>query len=149
MSRSVVEKVIKLCESRGFSVESRIEGSFGTAYTYHFGPLGTELRRNLRNTWWNDVVRSKGNIYGFETANELITHATGRTATTTNSERATPLSEKTNNATQLFRFIPGITVPFGVAWNRKYFRKPENDKYILRYLISSRYGFKRCPPLAI
>lgn len=138
MSRSLVDKVIRLCESRGFSVESRIEGALGTTYTYHFGPLGTELRRNLRNAWWNDVVRSKGNIYGFETANELITQAAGQTLTT-NSERAAPLIENTNTVTQLFRVIPGIVVPFGAAWNRKYFTKPENDNYVLRYLISSRW----------
>ncbi|KAL9988566.1 hypothetical protein ACROYT_G003024 [Oculina patagonica] len=131
MSRSLVDKVIRLCESRGFSVESRIGGALGTTYTYHFGPLGTELRRNLRNAWWNDVVRSKGNIYGFETTNELITQAAGQTPTT-NSERAAPLIENTNTLTQLFRVIPGIAVPFGAAWNRKYYTKPENDNYILR-----------------
>lgn len=135
MSRSLVDKVVRLCESRGFSVESRIEGSsLGTAYTYHFGPLGTELRRNLRNSWWHDVVRSKGNVYGFETANELITDASDQTPIT-NSEGAASLSENTNTLTQLFRVIPGINVPFGAAWNRKYFMKPENDNYILRYLI--------------
>lgn len=135
MSRSLVDKVVRLCESRGFSVESRIEGSsLGTAYTYHFGPLGTELRRNLRNSWWHDVVRSKGNVYGFETANELITDASDQTPIT-NSEGAASLSENTNTLTQLFRVIPGIKVPFGAAWNRKYFWKPENDNYILRYLI--------------
>ena len=137
MSRSLVDKVIRLCESRGFSLESRIQGALGATYTYHFGPLGTELRRNLRNAWWNDIVRSKGNIYGFETANELITQATGQTPTSS-IERVEPLSESINNITQLFRVIPGIAVPFGAAWNRKYSRKPKNDNYMLRYLTSSR-----------
>lgn len=134
MSRSLVDKVIRLCETRGFSVESRVESLLGTTCTYQFGPLGTELRRNLRHAWWFDVVRSKGNVYGFETTNELITQAPYETSTT--SERtAARLSENASTLTQLFRVIPGINLPFGAAWNRKYFGKPESDNYILRYLI--------------
>lgn len=135
MSRSLVDKVIRLCETRGFSVESRVEGSLGTTCTYQFGPLGTELRRNLRHAWWFDVVRSKGNVYGFETSNELITQAPDQMSTYTTWERAAHLSDNANTLTQLFRVIPGISLPFGAAWNRKYFRKPESDNYILRYLI--------------
>jgi len=134
MSRSLVDRVIRLCETRGFSVESRVESSLGTTCTYQFGPLGTELRRNLRHAWWFDVVRAKGNIYGFETTNEHITQAPDQKTMT--SERGTaPLSENANTLTQLFRVIPGINLPFGVTWNRKYFRKPKSDDYIIRYLI--------------
>ena len=128
MSRSVVDKVIRLCESRGFSLESRFESSLGTTCSYQFGPRGTELRRNLVHAWWYDVVISKGNVYGFEVINERITQAPDQTSRTNFSESATTL-------TQLFRVIPGVKLPFGAAWNRKYFRKPENDNYILRYLI--------------
>ncbi|XP_020610412.1 uncharacterized protein LOC110048987 isoform X2 [Orbicella faveolata] len=130
MSRNLVDKVIRLCETRGFSVESRVESSLGTTCTYQFGPLGTELRRNLRHAWWFDVVRSKGNVYGFETTSELIIQAPYETSTT--SERtAARLSENASTLTQFFRVIPGINLPFGAAWNRKYFRKPESDNYIL------------------
>jgi len=131
MSRSLVDKVIRLCETRGFSSESRIESSVGKTHTYQFGPLGTELRRNLRHSWWFDVVRSKANVYGFETTNELVTHQAPDQTTRTN-ERTAYLRE---SAKTLFRVIPGIHLPFGVAWNRKYFRKPESDNYILRYLM--------------
>jgi len=136
MSRSLVDKVIRLCETRGFSVESRIESSVGTTHTYQFGPLGTELRRNLRHSWWFDVVRSKGNVYGFETTNELVTQAPDQTTRT--NERTAYLRESAKTLTQLFRVIRGIHLPFGVAWNRKYFRKPESDNYILRYLMFCR-----------
>lgn len=163
MSRGLVDKVVRLCESRGFSVESRIESSLGTTHAYQFGPLGTELRRNLRNAWWHDVVRSKGNVYGFESISDLITHVP-ETFIRRNSESAASLTEegkkkehvsdplnskysitveffqdreKTSILTQLLRKIPGIEVPFGIAWNRKYFNKPENDHYILRYFIIS------------
>ena len=136
MSRSLVDKVIRLCETRGFSVESRIESSVGKTHTYQFGPLGTELRRNLRHSWWFDVVRLKGNVYGFETTNELVTQAPDQTTTT--NERTAYLSESAKTLTQLFRVIPGINLPFGVAWNRNYSRKPESDNYILRYLMFCR-----------
>lgn len=134
MSRSLVDKVIRLCETRGFSMESRIESSVGKTHTYLFGPLGTELRRNLRHSWWFDVVRSKGNVYGFET--ELVDEAPDQTTRT--NERTAYLSESAKTLTQLFRVIPGINLPFGVAWNRKYFRNPESDNYILRYLMFCR-----------
>ena len=133
MCRNLVDKVISLCETRGFSAESLIESSLGTTCSYQFGPLGTELRRKLRHAWWFDVVRSKGNIYGFERTNELIAQAPDQTTRT--SERTAHLSENAYTLTQLFRVIPGINLPFGAAWNRKYFRKPESDNYILRYLI--------------
>lgn len=35
----------------------------------------------------------------------------------------------------LFRVIFGMMLFFGVVWNKKYFRKFENDNYIFRYLI--------------
>ena len=68
MSRSLLDKIVKLCESRGFSIESSIEAVIGTrrGNVYDFGPFGTELLRNLRNAWWHDIVLSKSNIYGFE-----------------------------------------------------------------------------------
>lgn len=136
MSRSLVDKVIRLCESRGFSVESRFESSLGTACSYQFGPLGTELRRNLAHAWWYDVVISKGNVYGFEATNQLITQAPDPTSRT--SEITAHLTENAAALTHLFRVIPGMKLPFGAAWNKKYFRKPENDNYILRYLIFCR-----------
>ena len=149
MSRSLVEKIIRLCESRGFSVESLIESAPTSHYRYQFGPLGTELRRNLRNVWWYDVVRSKGNVYGFESACELGTGGLGDNTHVTNKEESTATTEGekprgddfdplNNNflqyMTHLLGIIPGIEVPFGTAWNRKYFESPNNDHYIFRYL---------------
>ena len=157
MSRSLLEKVMRLCETRGFSMESCVEGSLRTTYTYQFGPLGTELRRNLRNSWWCDVVQSKANIYGFETTGEIIHTLNGQNGSSARSyvgnehdkgnvisdlgksEKPTnPIkwtSENANFLTSLVRFIPGIQKPFGIARNRKYFGKPESDKYIFRYAI--------------
>lgn len=68
---SLVEKIIRLCESCGFLVELCIESVFISYYRYQFGLFGMELRCNLRNVWWYDVVRLKGNVYGFELVCEL------------------------------------------------------------------------------
>ena len=158
MSRSLLDKVVRLCETRGFSIESCVEGSLGTAYTYHFGPLGTELRRNLRNAWWYDVVRSKANVYGFETNGGMI-HAlnsqhsafpvlsgkgngSGQENISEISDESSILGERSwtsedTNIAFLVKFNTGIKIPFGAAMNRKYFWKPENDKYIFRYVIFS------------
>lgn len=166
MSRGLFEKVIELCESRGFSIESCIEGSLGKTCTYHFGPLGTELRRNLKNAWWYDVVLSKANVYGFETnggtrttpaPNSQIMSSPalsdsengkdqgsgitepGLTNKCSFPEKHSWTSEDTNNLTQLVRFVPGIKVPFGMARDIKYLWKPDSDKYVLRYVVSDHH----------
>ena len=38
------------------------------ANTFDFGPLGTQLRRNLRHAWWRDLVLSRTDTVGLETA---------------------------------------------------------------------------------
>lgn len=144
---NILDKVIRLCESRGFSVESRIENSPTAYYRYQFGPLGTELRRNLRNAWWHDVVRSKGKVYGFESASELVTHVSEDKTLGTNKEESTAATEEETPRrddfdplsniflqymTHLLGIFPGIEVPFGTAWSRKYFERPDNDHYIFR-----------------
>ncbi len=52
-----MEKIVALCRRRGFIFgSSEIYGGIGGFWDY--GPLGTELKRNVKDAWWNDMVRN-------------------------------------------------------------------------------------------
>lgn len=52
-----MEKLVALCKRRGFIFQSsEIYG--GLNGFWDFGPLGVELKRNLKDAWWHDVVRA-------------------------------------------------------------------------------------------
>lgn len=51
-----MEKIVSLCKRRGFIFQSsEIYG--GINGFWDFGPLGAELKRNIKEAWWTDVVR--------------------------------------------------------------------------------------------
>ncbi len=53
--KAEMEKIVALCKRRGFIFQSsEIYGGIGGFWDY--GPLGTELKRNIKNAWWNDMV---------------------------------------------------------------------------------------------
>lgn len=61
------EKIVALAKRRGFVYpSSEIYGGLRNVYDY--GPVGTELLRNIRDLWWQTFVRNKDNIVGIETA---------------------------------------------------------------------------------
>jgi glycyl-tRNA synthetase len=52
-----MDKIVALCRRRGFIFgSSEIYGGIGGFWDY--GPLGTELKRNVKDAWWNDMVRN-------------------------------------------------------------------------------------------
>ena len=62
-----MEKIVSLAKRRGFVYPgSEIYG--GLANTYDFGPLGTELLRNIENLWWERYVSRREDIYGVHTS---------------------------------------------------------------------------------
>jgi glycyl-tRNA synthetase len=81
-----LEKIISLSKRRGFIFAgSEIYG--GLANTYDFGPLGTELKRNLLNHWWNTFVTSRQDMFGLDTSvlmSPKVWEASGHTASFTN-----------------------------------------------------------------
>lgn len=83
---ATLEKIISLSKRRGFIFPgSEIYG--GLANTYDFGPLGTELKRNLQNYWWDTFVSSRPDVFGLDTAiimSSKVWEASGHTANFTN-----------------------------------------------------------------
>ena len=63
----VMDKLVSLCKRRGFIFQSsEIYGGTGSVWDY--GPLGIELKRNLQERWWNEMVRSRENVEGLDSA---------------------------------------------------------------------------------
>lgn len=53
----IMEKIVALCRRRGFIFgSSEIYGGIGGFWDY--GPLGCELKRNVKDVWWEDMVRN-------------------------------------------------------------------------------------------
>jgi glycyl-tRNA synthetase len=66
-NRASMETIVSLCKRRGFVFPSaEIYGGF--ANTYDYGPLGVELRRQIRATWWQSMVQEREDIVGIEAA---------------------------------------------------------------------------------
>jgi glycyl-tRNA synthetase len=62
-----MEKIVSLSRRRGFIFpSSEIYG--GLASTWDYGPLGVELKRNVREAWWQDNVRGRDDVVGLETS---------------------------------------------------------------------------------
>ena len=63
----VLEKLVSLCKRRGFIFQSsEIYGGTGSVWDY--GPLGVELKRNIKDRWWNAMVRARDDIEGLDAA---------------------------------------------------------------------------------
>src|ERR1700730_4536534 len=60
-----MEKIVSLCKRRGFIFQSsEIYGGLNGAWDY--GPLGVELKRNLKNYWWRTMVHERDDIVGMD-----------------------------------------------------------------------------------
>ena len=65
MNKATLEEIVSLAKRRGFVFPaSEIYGGIGGFYDY--GPLGAELKNNIRNLWWNAFVREQDNIFGID-----------------------------------------------------------------------------------
>ena len=66
-NQELMEKISNLAKRRGFVYPSaEIYGGIGAIYD--FGPLGTALKRNIRDLWWQRFVTSRNDIVGIESA---------------------------------------------------------------------------------
>jgi glycyl-tRNA synthetase len=67
----LMEKIVSLCKRRGFIFQSsEIYGGLNGAWDY--GPLGVELKRNLKNYWWRVTVHERDDVVGMD--GSILTH---------------------------------------------------------------------------
>ena len=63
----VMDKLVSLAKRRGFIFQSsEIYGGTGSVWDY--GPLGVELKKNVKERWWNAMVRARDDIEGLDAA---------------------------------------------------------------------------------
>ena len=63
----VMDKLVSLCKRRGFIFQSsEIYGGTGSVWDY--GPLGVELKKNVKDRWWNALVRMRDDVEGLDAA---------------------------------------------------------------------------------
>ncbi len=60
-----MEKIVSLCKRRGFVFQSsEIYGGLGSCWDY--GPLGVELKKNIKDYWWKKVVQERDDMVGLD-----------------------------------------------------------------------------------
>lgn len=78
-----MEKIVSLCKRRGFIFpNSEIYGGLGS--TWDYGPLGVELKNNVKRAWWRAVVYDRDDMEGLDAAiimNRLVWRYSGHEAT--------------------------------------------------------------------
>jgi glycyl-tRNA synthetase len=80
-----MEKIVSLCKRRGFIFQSsEIYGGINGFWDY--GPLGAELKRNIKDYWWRCLTQARDDIAGLEASiimHPKIWEASGHTSTFT------------------------------------------------------------------
>src|SRR6266446_2950356 len=78
-----MEKIVSLCKRRGFIFQSsEIYGGLNGLWDY--GPLGTELKRNVKDYWWRAMVHERDDVVGLDGAilmNRAVWKASGHEET--------------------------------------------------------------------
>src|SRR5213075_155975 len=80
-----MEKIVSLCKRRGFIFQSsEIYGGLNGSWDY--GPLGVELKRNVKNYWWRVMVHERDDVVGMDGSilmNRAVWRASGHEDTFT------------------------------------------------------------------
>ena len=83
MPASSLETIVSLCKRRGFVFpSSSVYGGLGS--TWDYGPLGVELKNNVKRAWWRTVVHERDDMEGLDAAilmNRLVWKYSGHEAT--------------------------------------------------------------------
>ena len=65
MANDTMKKIVSLAKRRGFIFQSsEIYGGLKACYDY--GPLGVELKRNVKAAWWQDIVHKRRDVVGLD-----------------------------------------------------------------------------------
>jgi glycyl-tRNA synthetase len=65
--QTLMDKLVSLAKRRGFVFQSsEVYGGLGSVWDY--GPLGVELKRNIKDRWWRSMVHARDDIEGIDAA---------------------------------------------------------------------------------
>ena len=75
----LMDKIVALAKRRGFIFQSsEIYGGLNGVFDY--GPLGVELKRNIKNAWWQSIVHFRDDVVGLDSGilmNAMVWKASG------------------------------------------------------------------------
>jgi glycyl-tRNA synthetase len=127
-SNELMEKIVSLCKRKGFVFQSsEIYGGINGFWDY--GPLGAELKRNVKELWWNTMTRFRDDVVGLEAT--IIMHpqiwkASGHVDTFADLMRECPLTKKRVRADQVepqsgiaYRYS-GASIPGGAKIEKNF-----------------------------
>ena len=79
--KATMDKLVNLCKGRGIIYPgSEIYGGMGN--TWDYGPVGVEIKNNIKRAWWKRFVQESENSYGIDAAilmNSRVWEASGHT----------------------------------------------------------------------
>ena len=151
---ALMEKIVSLCKRRGFIFQSsEIYGGCGGVWDY--GPLGAELKRNLRDIWWRTMTRDREDVLGLDACilmNPAIWKASGHVDTFADLMRECSLTNKRVRADHVepqsgaVLKYAGAQAPNGWRWDRPITALLKNGEHIesfrkrVRALIAQNAG---------
>src|SRR3954449_7136852 len=119
-TNELMEKIVSLCKRRGFIFQSsEIYGGINGFWDY--GPLGAELKRNVKDLWWRTMVHDREDVVGLEATiimHPQIWRASGHVDTFADLMRECPITKKRYRADQvepqigtIYRYSGATDVP--------------------------------------
>ncbi len=67
MDLKSIENIVSLCKRRGFIFQSsEIYGGLGS--TWDYGPLGTEMKKRIKDDWWQNIITARPNVVGMDSS---------------------------------------------------------------------------------
>jgi glycyl-tRNA synthetase len=128
----LMEKIVSLCKRRGFIYQSsEIYGGINGFWDY--GPLGAELKRNVKELWWNTMTRQRDDVVGLEATiimSPQIWKASGHVDTFADLMVEDPLTNKRYRADQI-ESQSGIAYSWDGAFPKEVFDKLQEQKKTL------------------
>ena len=124
-TNELMEKIVSLCKRRGFVFQSsEIYGGINGFWDY--GPLGAELKRNVKDLWWTTMTRMREDVVGLEATiimSPLIWKASGHVDTFSDPMSDCLLTKKRFRSDQ-------IEPQSGLAYHYSGAKDPANGKEV-------------------
>ena len=118
-----MDKIISLCRRRGFIFQSsEIYGGLNGAYDY--GPLGVDLKNNIRDFWWKEMTQMHDNIVGLDASilmHPRVWEASGHVSNFSDPMVDCKVCKSRFRADQI-----DLSAPCPVCGNRDSFTEPRN-----------------------
>lgn len=135
----LMEKIVSLCKRRGFIYQSsEIYGGINGFWDY--GPLGAELKRNVKELWWNTMTRLRDDVVGLDATIIMapqIWRASGHVDTFSDPMCDCLLTKKRFRADQI-EPQSGIVYHYPGAVDRDMVNSPDADNLLL--LVKAKIG---------